>query len=60
MKVFMLANPVAVHTQKWVKSLSDRGINILLYLGLTRKRGFIKTWRMRRCVALPRKEMHGG
>ncbi|MBC5619891.1 glycosyltransferase [Butyricimonas hominis] len=31
MKVFMLANPVAVHTQKWVKSLSDRGINILLY-----------------------------
>jgi glycosyltransferase, family 1 len=31
MKVFMLANPVAVHTQKWVKALSDRGIDVLLY-----------------------------
>ena len=31
MKVFMLSNPAAIHTQRWVSALAKRGVEIMLY-----------------------------
>ena len=31
MRIFMLSNPNAVHTQRWVKALAERGVVVMLY-----------------------------